>query len=78
MFEDRKLCRCRAVRGLLVPSLHERERYCRSDEPGRCPTVRAYLDRGAPLSQAAYYALWIPPRPADPRAESAPSIEYTL
>ena len=59
-FLETQLCRCTAVRGLLVPSLHERERYCRSDEPERCPTWRARARRSAALPEEVYYALWLP------------------
>jgi hypothetical protein len=59
-FEDGRLCRCAAVRGLLVPSHHERERFCLSDEPSRCPTFRARALRDGPLPEEVYYALWLP------------------
>lgn len=59
-FVDDSLCRCAAVRGFLVPSLHERERYCASDTPERCPTFRAQAARGAALPEEVYYALWLP------------------
>lgn len=67
-FDDGKLARCAAVKGLLIPSHHERERYCRTDGNCDCPTYKLYRMRGAPLSQDAYYALWLPPAPV-PRAE---------
>jgi hypothetical protein len=50
-----------AVRELLVPTLHEREQFCRTPEWDRCPTYQALLDRGGPVSQEVYYSLWIPP-----------------
>jgi hypothetical protein len=63
-FDDGRLARCNAVSGLLIPSHHERERYCRTDESAACPTYRLYQLRGGPLPQDAYYALWVPPVPA--------------
>lgn len=57
-FEDGALCRCRAVRGLLVPSLHERERYCLSD-PARCPTRRLRDLAGQSIDEESYYDLWL-------------------
>jgi hypothetical protein len=65
-FDERKLARCTAVVGLLVPSHHEREHYCRGDGRDACPTYRLYRLRGERLSQDAYYALWLPPVPAPP------------
>ena len=61
-FVSGPLCRCEAVRGFLVPSLHERERFCLSDEPERCPTWRARAGRDAPLPEEVYWALWLPGR----------------
>lgn len=59
-FEENRLCRCRAVRGLLVPSVYERERYCRTAEPRECPTWQARSRRHGPLPEEVYYALWLP------------------
>ena len=70
-FDDGRLARCTAVSGLLIPSHHERERYCRTDGSGECPTFRLYQLRRAPLPQDAYYALWVPPVPAN--VEAAPA-----
>ena len=58
-FEEGTLCRCGAVRGLLVPSIHERERFCHGD-PSRCPTRYQRELRGEPLPEEVYYALWLP------------------
>ena len=59
-FVENRLCRCMAVRGLLVPSIYERERFCRTDEPERCPTYQAYAAAESPLPQESYYQLWMP------------------
>ena len=58
-FEDGALCRCHAVRGLLVPSHHERELFCLGD-PGRCPTRRLRDHQGRALDEDVYYAIWLP------------------
>jgi hypothetical protein len=63
LFDGGRLARCGAVSGLLIPSHHERERYCRSDESHVCPTYRLYRLRGALVPQADYYALWLAPGP---------------
>lgn len=64
-FDDGRLARCGAVDGLLIPSHHEREHYCRSsDGSAACPTLKLYQLRGGPVPQAIYYAQWIPPAPA--------------
>ena len=60
-FDDGRLARCTAVSGLLIPSHHERERYCRTDGSDGCPTFKLYQLRRAPLPQDAYYALWVAP-----------------
>ncbi len=70
-FDDGKLARCNAVDGLCIPSHHERERYCRSDGSAACPTFKLYQLRRAPLSQDAYYALWMP-EPSTQRDSDAP------
>jgi hypothetical protein len=57
-FEEGRVTRCCAVEGTLVPSLHERERYCRGDEHA-CPTLRLFHARGqGPLPEEVYYRLW--------------------
>ena len=62
-FDDGRLARCTAVDGLLIPSHHERERYCRTDGNEGCPTFQLYQLRRAPISQDQYYAQWLPPAP---------------
>jgi hypothetical protein len=60
-FDDARMARCTAVAGLLVPTHHEREHYCRSDGWQHCPTYHLYQLRGRELDQESYYALWVPP-----------------
>jgi hypothetical protein len=70
-FKDERGPRCHAVQGLLVPSHHERERYCRTDGEGRCPTYRLFQLRRGPISQGDYYALWfVPQAPLPPRSDA--------
>jgi hypothetical protein len=57
---------------LLIPSHHERERYCRTDGNKACPTFKLYQLHGAPVPQESYYALWVPPAPSTPPAEVEP------
>ena len=71
-FDDGKLARCSAVSGLLIPTHHERERYCHSDDSQACPTYRLYQLRGEPVPQSAYYALWLAPAPEPREAETEP------
>ncbi len=76
-FEEGRITRCRAVAGTLIPSHHERERYCRAADPSRCPT-RTLFDRlrVGPLPQEAYYALWVPfASPAEPPRSIASATE---
>jgi hypothetical protein len=63
LFVEGADCRCFAVLGRHVPTLHERERYCRTSDPGRCPTLREFVDRGTRLSEEQYLQIWIPPEP---------------
>jgi hypothetical protein len=70
-FDDGRLARCTAVSGLLIPSHHERERYCRTDGSRECPTFKLYQLHRAPLPQDAYYALWVPPAPGPSDGDSA-------
>ena len=63
-FVDGRLCHCLAVRGFMVPSLHEREHFCRDGQPGACPTYQIYAQRNGPLPLDMYYGLWTVP-PAD-------------
>jgi hypothetical protein len=62
-FDEGKLARCTAVCGLLIPSHHERERYCRTDASASCPTYKLYQLHGRPVPQEQYYSLWVPPAP---------------
>jgi hypothetical protein len=71
-FDGARLARCLAVAGLLIPTHHERERYCRGDGSAACPTYRLYQVGGRPVSQEAYYALWLPPAPEAPKPIDPP------
>ncbi len=72
-FEDRRLARCSAVSGVLIPTHYERERYCRTDEHEACPTYRLYRLRRAPIPQEQYYSLWVVPVPSAPPPPAPPS-----
>ena len=72
-FDDGRLARCTAVHGLLIPTHHERERYCRSDASQACPTYRLRQKLGEAVPQSAYFALWIAPPPEPPENEPAPA-----
>lgn len=75
-FVDGPRCRCSAVRGVLVPSHYERERFCRTESAALCPTYGAHQRLGAvPLPQEVYYALWTIPPPRD--AEDAACTDFT-
>jgi hypothetical protein len=69
-FQEGVKVRCRAVSGELIPSLHERERYCRSNEGNEvlCPTFRLYQRERRRLAQEEYYALWTTPELPPARA----------
>jgi hypothetical protein len=57
--EEGRWVRCAAVDGVLIPSLHEREHYCRSHENhAQCPTFQQFRRSERRLHQAEYYALW--------------------
>lgn len=58
-FIDGRLCRCTAVRGALIPSHHERERFCRTNQADRCPTYQTRQTLAAPLSEELYWSLWM-------------------
>jgi hypothetical protein len=62
-FDEGRLARCTAVCGLLIPSHHEREHYCRTDENAACPTFKLYQLHKSPVPQEQYYSLWVPPAP---------------
>jgi hypothetical protein len=60
LLDEGRLTRCRAVDGLIIPSLHERERYCWNDEDrDSCPTYRLFAVHRRPISEDAYYAQWM-------------------
>ncbi len=73
MFDDGRLARCHAVAGGVVPSHHQRERYCRTDQPDRCPTFDEYV-RAGQLTEDRYYSIWIQPAA---REEAAPGNACT-
>ena len=59
--EGRRVC-CNAVDGELIPSLHERERYCRHDSNwASCPTFQLRAREHRRIAQEEYYALWTQP-----------------
>jgi hypothetical protein len=60
LFDDRRPTRCTAVRGCLIPSLHERERWCVTDGWARCPTYRTRAQREEALPEEVYWTLWLP------------------
>jgi hypothetical protein len=51
-------CSCAAVRGNVVPTLHERESYCSTASFGHCPTMLAHIRKGRPLTENEYLAEW--------------------
>jgi hypothetical protein len=59
-FSEGRDCRCAAVRGGMVPTIHERELFCRTDQWEACPTHLARQRRADPLSEDEYYQLWWP------------------
>ncbi len=74
-----RVTRCRAVLGVLIPSHHERERYCHGDSD-RCPTLRLYRIQSTAIPQQDYYALWVPVRAprADEERAVEPAVERTI
>jgi hypothetical protein len=64
LYEGERTCRCGAVADAVTPTLHERERFCRSTDYGHCPTLRTLLRLGRPLREDEYLANWLPPAPA--------------
>jgi hypothetical protein len=59
LFSDARGCRCRAVAGHHVPTLFERERYCKSG-PADCPTLTVHLRLGRVLTDEEYLQIWVP------------------
>jgi len=55
--------RCGAVLSEVLPTLHEREHYCRSNDYTSCPTLQLALRLNRLLEESEYEALWIPPAP---------------
>jgi hypothetical protein len=59
LFEQRgHHCRCLAVVGENIPTLHEREAYCGTAGHTSCPTLVLRLRKGFPLSETEYLAQW--------------------
>jgi hypothetical protein len=59
LFQGPPDCRCFAVRGRHVPTIYERDRYCR-DRSGECPTLEAHRRSGRALSEDEYLQIWLP------------------
>jgi hypothetical protein len=81
--EEGRKVRCNAVDGELIPSLHERERYCRADANwASCPTFQLRAREHRRIAQEEYYALWTLPEmpPIRPvlRTESKPSLQRAV
>ena len=54
-------CHCTAVTAYTIPTIYERERFCRgADTFMRCPTYQAQSAWGRPLSADEYLCLWLP------------------
>jgi hypothetical protein len=56
-FEEPPRCRCVAVEGSIVPTIHERTLHCRGDHEG-CRTFRARTVIGEPIPVDLYEQLW--------------------
>jgi hypothetical protein len=65
LYREERGARCRAISDDVVPSLHERERFCCSPEYGDCPTLRMMLRLRRPLTEDEYLAIYMPPAPDD-------------
>jgi hypothetical protein len=59
LFRSEPDCRCRAVRGRHIPTVFERDRYCRSSSE-ECPILRAHHYLGRLLSEDEYLEIWLP------------------
>jgi hypothetical protein len=82
-FIEERFSRCAAVRGLLIPSIYERERFCRPEGGCQlCPTFRAFEARGAKIPQEIYYQLWLPtdeaPTEVADDAQPGPAADLSL
>jgi hypothetical protein len=62
-FREDRGARCRAISDDVVPSLHERERFCCSRDYGDCPTLRMMLRLRRPITESEYLAIYLPPTP---------------
>ena len=59
LFKQRGLrCACLAVAGENVPTLHEREVYCRTSAHTTCPTLLVRIRKGRALSENEYLTVW--------------------
>ena len=77
-FVPEPACRCAAITGAVIPSIYERERFCRSEQGFmRCPTYRAQMARGGRLAERDYYALWLDAG-ADRTSETADAVSTGL
>jgi hypothetical protein len=65
-FERGHRCRCLAVIGDAVPTLHERETFCWNNRHAACPTFTARQRAGRPLTEEQYLAQWMGAAPAPP------------
>jgi hypothetical protein len=61
LLQPGRIPRCDAVEGELIPTLHERERFCYTREFMQCPTMRQMLRAHRRLREDEYFALWIAP-----------------
>lgn len=61
LLRDAGLACCHAVeRAAVVPTVHERERYCLAPEGYlNCPTWIAAAAAGRPLTEGEYFKLWL-------------------
>jgi hypothetical protein len=78
-FREDRGARCRAISEDVVPSMHERERFCCSRDYGDCPTLRMMLRLRRPITESEYLAIYLPPAPGARSPEDAsPDVEHEV
>ena len=71
----KEIKRCAAVRGAVVISSGELEKFCESEQHERCPVYRGRTEKGKPISQRDFYSLYIQLKGRSHRASYSPTFK---
>ncbi len=73
--QGKEIKRCAAVKGAVVVSSGELEKFCESERYKECPVYRRRMQKGKPISQRDFYSLYIQLKGSSRRASYSPTFK---